>query len=165
MLELYFSNQAKCRGGNIAEITIQGTEACIIYAEPGGIIITNVCSYVAPKFSFIVAAKVAEKRQHDVLGHEVEVQLLVSEPATREQINDIASVNTVLVKGLNAQCNSKSLLELYFSNEAKCGGGTITEIIVKDDEAYITYAEPEGIITAAVTSVIEMLKYCFCSCC
>lgn len=105
----------------------------------------SVCSYVPPKFSFIVAAKVAEKRQHDVLGHEVEVQLLVSEPATGEQMNDVTSVNTVLVKGLNAQYHNKPVLELYFSNEAKCRGGTITEIIVTDDKAYITYAEPEGI--------------------
>ena len=70
-------------------------------------------------------------------------------------------MNTVLVKGLNAQYHSKPMLELYFTNEAKCGGGTITEIIVKDDEAYITYAEPKGSIMAAVILVIEMLKYLF----
>ena len=148
-LELYFSNQAKCRGGDIAEITVQGPEARIIYAEPGGIIRTYVCSskYVRSfKIFFIVAAKVAEKRQHEVLGHGVEVQLLVSEPVTGEQINDVTSVNTVLVKGLNAQYHNIPVLELYFTSEAKCGGGSIAEIIIKHDEAYITYAEPEGIV-------------------
>ena len=48
------------------------------------------------------------------------------------------------------------VLELYFSNEAKCGGGNIAEILVKNDEAYITYAEPEGIIMITVAAVIEV---------
>ena len=61
-------------------------------------------------------------------------------------MNDVTSVNTVLVKGLNAQYHNIPVLELYFSSEAKCGGGSIAEIIIKDDEAYITYAEPEGIV-------------------
>ena len=114
---------------------------------------------------YVVAAKVAVKRHHNVLGHEAEVHLVVSEPATGEQLNTLTSVHTVLVKGLNAQYHNKSVLELYFSNEAKCGGGDIVEILVKDEEAYITYAEPEGIIRIAVASVIEILKYSFYSCC
>ena len=36
---------------------------------------------------------------------------------------------------------------MYFSNKKKCGGGDITEVVVKDEEAYITYAESEGIAT------------------
>ena len=59
-----------------------------------------------------------------------------------------------MVKGLNAQYHTKPVLELYFSNEAKCGGGNIVKIFVKDEETYITYAEPEGIIRIAV-----VLKY------
>ena len=97
-------------------------------------------------YSFVVAAKVAGKRQHDVFGHGVEVQLLVSEPPTGEQLNYVTSASTVLVKGLNAQYHNEPVLELYFSNEAKCGGGNIAEILVKNDEAYITYAEPKGIL-------------------
>ena len=105
-------------------------------------------------YSFVVAAKVAGKRQHDVLGHEVEVQ--VSEPPTEEQLNYVAPACTVLVKGLNAQYHNELVLELYFSNEAKCGGGNIAAILIKDDEAYITYAEPEGIIMIPVAAVIEV---------
>ena len=36
ILKLYFSNQIICGGGDIAEITINGTEAYITYADPTG---------------------------------------------------------------------------------------------------------------------------------
>ena len=55
--------------------------------------------------------------------------------------------STILVKGLDTKRHNKSFLEMYFSNKKKCGGGDITEVVVKDEEAYITYAESEGIAT------------------
>ena len=81
-----------------------------------------------------------------ICGQGVDVQLVVSEPATGEQLNTITSANTLLVKGVNVQYHNKSMLELYFSNHAICRGGEIAdlEVIVKDKEAYITYVEPGG---------------------
>ena len=98
------------------------------------------CTYVA-------AIKVAEKGHHVIFDQAVEVELVVSEPVLTagEQFNTITSANILLVKWLNAQDLNKPMLELYFSNQAKCRGGDILEIMVKDNEAYITYAEPEGI--------------------
>ena len=98
-------------------------------------------------FSLVVAARVAEKSQHNVLGRRVEVQLLVSETATEQLWDTTTSTSdTILVQVLNPKCHNKSMLDLYFSNQAKCGGGKIAEVVVKDNEAYITYAESGGII-------------------
>ena len=145
-LDLYFSNQAKCGGGDIVEIILKGTEAYITYAEPGGTAVAVAFVYSYKMFSPVVAARVAEKSQHTMLGHRVEVQLVVSKAATEQQPDTITSTNnTLLVKGLNPECHNQSMLDLYFSNQGKCRGGDIAEIIVKDNEAYITYAESGGI--------------------
>lgn len=85
-----------------------------------------------------------------MLGQEVEVQLVASEPATGEELHTVTSANTLLIKGLNPQCHDKTMLELYFSNQAKCGGGNIAEIIIQGTEARIIYAESGGIIKTNV---------------
>ena len=146
-LDLYFSNRTRCGGGNITEIILKGTEAYITYAEPGGTAVAVAFAFSSKMFSPVVAARVAEKSQHTMLGHKVEVQVAVFEGATDQQLSTIISTsNTILVQGLNPKCHSKSMLDLYFSNQAKCGGGEIAEVVVKDNEAYITYAESGGII-------------------
>ena len=147
VLDLYFSNQAKSGGGDIVEIILKGTEAYITYAEPGGTAVAVAIVFSSKMFSPVVAARVAEKSQHIVLGHRVEVQLVVYEAATDQQPDTITSTsNTLLVQGLNPECHSQSILDLYFSSQTKCGGGDIAEVIVKEKEAYITYAESGGII-------------------
>jgi len=83
-----------------------------------------------------------------ILGQEIDVQLVVSEPATGEQLNTVTSTHTLLVKGLDVKFHDESMLELYFSNHTRCRGGDIAETIVKDKEAYITFVEPGGIIIA-----------------
>ena len=145
-LDLYFSNQERCSGGDIAEIVLKGTEAYITYAEPGGTAVA-VPFVFSSMFSPVVVARVAEKSQHTVFGHKVEVQLVVSEAATDQQPDTITSTsNTLLVQGLNPECHNQSILDLYFSSQTKCGGGDIAEVIVNEKEACITYAESGGIV-------------------
>ena len=146
-LDLYFSNQTRCGGGDITEIIVKDTEAYITYAEPGGTAVAVAFAFSSKTFSPIVAARVAKRSQHNVLGCKVEVQLLVSEAVTEQLWDTTTSTSdTILVKGLNPECRDKFMLELYFSNQTKCGGGKIAEVVVKDNEAYITYAESGGII-------------------
>ena len=66
-----------------------------------------------------------------IVGHEVEVQLVASKPATEMNLYPVMSANTILVKGLNTQCQDESLLDFYFSNEAKCGGGEYSKNYLK----------------------------------
>ena len=72
----------------------------------------------------------------------------MSEPATGEQLHTVTAANTLLVRGLDPQYHGKETLDLYFSNQTRCGRDVITEIILKGTEAYITYAEPGGTAVA-----------------
>ena len=91
-----------------------------------------------------------------IVGQKVEVQLVTCELPTGEQLHTVTSANTLLVKGLNAQYHNKSALELYFSNAIRCKGGDIAEIIiVGDNEAYITFVQPEGIIVVCYFSYMK----------
>ena len=47
-----------------------------------------------------------------IVGQKVEVQLVTCEPPSGEQLYSVTSANTLLVKGLNAQCHNKATLEL-----------------------------------------------------
>ena len=101
-----------------------------------------------------------------IVGQGVDVHLVTSEPPTGEQLRVVTSANTLLVKGLNAQYHDKAMLELYFSNGTKCRGGDVAEIIIVSDnnEAYITFVEPEGITIACY--FYEVLDILFIrSCC
>ena len=98
---------------------------------------------------FTAAIRVAERRYYMIYGQQEEVQLVMSEPAMGEQLHPVTSAdNTLLVKGLNSQYHAEIALDLYFSNQAKSGGGDIVEIMLKDTEAYITYAKPGGTAVA-----------------
>ena len=153
-LELYFSNPAKCGGGKITEIVLKDKEAYITYAEPGGtyVLMTTTEVLIAENVFFVVAGRVAEEKQHSVLGHEVEVHLVLTCPTT-DSITplltssstepQITTSNTILVKGLK-ECHTELALKLFFTNKKKCGGGNITKIVVKKDNAYVTFADSKG---------------------
>ena len=105
----------------------------------------------------LVATRVAEKSQHIVLGQKVEVQLAVSEPATEDHPNTVTPTNnTLLVTGHNL---NQDKLDLYFSNEAKCGGGNIADITVKDNKAYITYANSGGNYCNVIATLLLSVSF------
>jgi len=92
-----------------------------------------------------VAARVAERTHHRIVGQDVEVQLVTqSVVTTSEQLYPPLDVmDTVLVKGLSA-IHDESVLKFYFTNKKKSGGGGVKSIAVKDTLAYIVFADPEG---------------------
>ena len=137
-LEMYFSNQKKCRGGKIKEVIVKGEEAYITYTESEG---TTVMVVVLILMFFIVAARVAEKGELIAYGHKLEVHLVDTAPATEPQVS--AVTDTILVKGL-MECHTESALKLFFTNKKKCGGGDVTKIIIKEESAYISFADPKG---------------------
>ena len=92
-----------------------------------------------------VAARVAERTHHRIVGQDVEVQL-VPQPVvtTSEKLYPSVDVmDTVLVKELSPT-HDESVLKLYFTNKKKSDGGDVTNIAIKDTHAYITFADPEG---------------------
>ena len=88
----------------------------------------------------LVAARVAEKKQHSILGQEVEVELLLT-PTSKSFVSQ--SSDTILVKGLK-DCHTEVALSLFFTNKKKCGGGEVTKIIIREGSAYVTFADPES---------------------
>lgn len=95
-------------------------------------------------FHFVVAARVAEERQHNVLGHEVEVQLVSAAPITKPLVPpQVIATCTILVKGLK-DCHNESALRLFFTNKKKCAGGDITNVVIKKEIAYVTFADQKG---------------------
>ena len=88
----------------------------------------------------LVAARVAERRQHTLLSHEVEVQLVSAPPVTESLAPQVTTTDTILVKGLKG-CHNESALRLFFTNKKKCGGGDVTKVDVKKEIAYVTFAD------------------------
>ena len=92
-------------------------------------------------FRFVVAARVAEERQHNVLGYEVEVQLVSVTSITKPLVPpQVIGTSTILVIGLK-DCHTESALRLFFSNKRKCGGGDVTNVVIKKEIAYVTFAD------------------------
>jgi len=91
----------------------------------------------------VVAARVAERSQHRIVGQEVEVQLVPQPVFTTSTHPPLDVMDTVLVKGLSTTHN-ESVLKLYFTNKKKSGGGDVTHITVKGEIAYVSFADPEG---------------------
>ena len=88
-----------------------------------------------------MAARVAEKREHIINGHKIEVHLVDAIPATEPQVT--TTTDTILVKGLT-ECHTESALKLFFTNKKKCGGGDVTKVVIKEESAYVSFADPKG---------------------
>ena len=98
---------------------------------------------------YIVAATVAEKRFHNVMGQQVIVELVGPVSCFVEQVSaPVSRPGTILVKRLGSSHNEQ-ILELYFSN-SMCGGGEIVQIAIRGKEAYVTFADPLGNQTSSL---------------
>ena len=127
-------------------------------------VIYNSCSFtllVTEVLILVVAARVAEKKYHNVLGQEVEVQVVFAAPTTKSVVPQVTTTDcdTILVKGLT-DCHTESALKFFFTNKKKCGGGEVTKIVVKKDNAYITFADPKGTIFIYSLFVIISCMLC-----
>ena len=76
-----------------------------------------------------------------MIGHEVEVQLVGTVPASKSLIPQ--ATDTILVKGLK-ECHTESTLKFFFTNRKKCGGGDVTKIIINKESGYVSFADPKG---------------------
>ena len=89
---------------------------------------------------YVVAARVAEKKQHNLHGYEVEVELILP---TKSFESQVTATDTIVVKGLK-DCHNEVTLKLFFSNKKKCGGGDVNKIVFKKESAYVTFVDPTG---------------------
>ena len=103
-------------------------------------------------YNFVVAARVAEKKLHNVLGQVIEVHLVHAAPTANSFVPlitgptigpQITVSDTILVKGLKP-CHTEAPLRLFFNNKKRCDGGGVTKIVLKKDKAYVTFADSRG---------------------
>ena len=106
-------------------------------------VLYNGSCYHSLKCSFVVAARVAEKKQHNLIGYKVEVQLVSTVPASKSLVPQATDTDTILVKGLK-ECHTESALKFFFTNKKKCGGGDVTKISINKESAYVSFADPKG---------------------
>ena len=59
------------------------------------------------------------------------------------EVGDGGISTTVEVRGLSKK-TSQELMEMYFENSRRSGGGDVEEVMIKDEVAYITFKEAEG---------------------
>ena len=79
---------------------------------------------------------------------------LLTSPTTEPQIT---ASNTILVKGLK-DCHTELVLKLFFTNKKKCGGGDVTKILLKKDNAYVTFADSKGM--QSVNYYVILYSFC-----
>jgi len=78
-----------------------------------------------------------------------------------ETVPQMASINqpvmnTIVVRG-DAEVINEEILNLYFTNKKK-GGGDVTSIVIKNNEAFITFADPSGVMSVSVCTCILMIS-------
>ena len=69
------------------------------------------------------------------------MHLVDTAPSTEPQVN--AVTDTILVNGL-MEGHTESALKLYFTSKKKCGGGDVTKVVIKEESAYVSFADPKG---------------------
>ena len=83
--------------------------------------------------------------KHVIDGEELALNQIVQSPPATEPVAEllpplISDSGTVVVRGFQ-QPIYKDMLELYFTNEAKSGGGPIDDIVIKEKEAFVVFTD------------------------
>ena len=84
--------------------------------------------------------------KHVIDGEELFLKQIVQLPPATEPVTEllpplISDSGTVVVRGLFQQPVHKDWLDLYFTHEAKSGGGPIDEIVIKEKEAFVVFTD------------------------
>ena len=90
--------------------------------------------------------KILESK-HVIDGEELSLKPIVQSPpeTDHEPVAEllpplISDSGTVVVRRFQQPIH-KDMLELYFTHEAKSGGGSIDEIVIKEKEAFIVFTD------------------------
>ena len=85
--------------------------------------------------------KILESK-HIIDGEELSLNQIApaTEPVTELLPPLISDSGTVVVRGFQQPIH-KEVLELYFTHEAKSGGGPIDEIVIKEKEVFIVFTD------------------------
>ena len=80
--------------------------------------------------------------KHVIDGEEVTVKEIIPLPPATDSFTEMPPLSddsgTIVVRGFT-QTVSKEMLELYFTHEAKSGGGPVDNIVIKEKEAFVMF--------------------------
>ena len=88
--------------------------------------------------------KILESK-HVIDDEELYLRRIVQSPPATEPVTElqpplISDSGTIVVRGFQQPVH-KDWLDLYFTNEAKSGGGPIDEIVIIEEEAFIVFTD------------------------
>ena len=91
--------------------------------------------------------KILESK-HVIDGQELSLKQIVQSPPATEPVTEqlpplISDSGTIVIRGFQQPIH-KDMLDLYFTHEAKSGGGPIDEIVIKEKEAFIVFTDQAG---------------------
>jgi len=97
--------------------------------------------------------------KHFIGGQELSLEQVKQLPvpestATLPVVNDNG---TIVVRGFQQPIN-KEIMELYFTNTSKSGGGKIADIVIREKEVFIVFTNRTGIYTACSRSCAFIFK-------
>ena len=104
--------------------------------------------------------------KHVIDGQELTLRQIVPSPADSftELPPLISGSGTVIVRGFQQEMH-KDMLELYFTHEAKSGGGPIDKIVMKEKEAFIVFTDQASRVIIQLINDVKGLFYsCYQSC-
>ncbi|KAH3794948.1 hypothetical protein DPMN_148490 [Dreissena polymorpha] len=140
--EAYFENERKSGGGDITEIVFQSTD--------------NEHVLIVTFEDDIVAQRVVERTGHRLCGKDIDVQLLIPSRSTKTTVcenrktikgshcavnmnaDEPTPVTTIQVRGVNKLSN-RELVQWYFENKNKSGGGDIEQLSTDDEDDDVRY--------------------------
>ena len=88
--------------------------------------------------------KILESK-HVINGEELPLKQIIQSPTATESVTELLSPlisdsGTIVIRGFQQPVH-KDKLDLYFTHEAKSGGGPIDEIVIKKKEAFIVFSD------------------------
>ena len=80
--------------------------------------------------------------KHVIDGEEVTVKEIIPLPPATDSFTEMPPLSddsgTIVVRGFTKTV-SKEMLEVYFTHEAKSGGGPVDNIVIKEKEAFVMF--------------------------
>ena len=92
--------------------------------------------------------------KHVVDGQELSLHQVkqLPVPETTATLPPITDGGMVVVRGFQ-QPISQDMMELYFTNTSKSGGGDVADIVMREKEVFILFTDQAGMICMCVKTI------------
>ena len=91
--------------------------------------------------------------KHVIDDEELILREIIPSPPPTDSFTELPPLvdngGTVVVRGFH-QTISKEMLELYFTHEAKSGGGPVDDIVIKGKEAFVVFTDQASMHIAKI---------------